>query len=43
MYQRLLSSAGGGILSPSQQAEQNPCATIAIGLGGHGGSSACGC
>lgn len=36
MYQRLLSSAGGGILSPSQQAEQNPCATIAIGLGGTG-------
>ena len=36
MYQGLLLSAGGGILSPGQQAEQSECATIAIGLGGTG-------
>lgn len=36
MYQGLLLSAGGGILSPVWQAEQNECATIVIGLGGTG-------
>lgn len=36
MYNKLLISAGGGIISHKQQAEQNECATIAIGLGGTG-------
>lgn len=36
MYDKLLISAGGGIISREQQAEQDNCATIAIGLGGTG-------
>lgn len=36
MYQRLLFTAGGGIISPRQQAKQNEAATILIGLGGTG-------
>lgn len=36
MYNKLLISAGGGIISRDQQAEQDNCATIAIGLGGTG-------
>ncbi len=36
MYNKLLISAGGGIISRLQQAEQDDCATIAIGLGGTG-------
>lgn len=36
MYQKLLISAGGGIVARNQQAEQDNCATIAIGLGGTG-------
>ena len=36
MYNKLLISAGGGIISRNQQAEQDNCATIAIGLGGTG-------
>lgn len=36
MYKKLLLSAGGGIVSPNQQAEQAEAATIAIGLGGTG-------
>lgn len=36
MYKKLLISAGGGIISKNQQAEQNVSATIAIGLGGTG-------
>ena len=36
MYQKLLISAGGGIISKEQQAKQDECATIAIGLGGTG-------
>ena len=36
MYKKLLISAGGGIVSAEQQAEQNASATIAIGLGGTG-------
>ncbi|MBQ9415115.1 MAG: hypothetical protein IJU16_08345 [Clostridia bacterium] len=36
MYRKLLISAGGGIISSDQQAEQDNCATIAIGLGGTG-------
>lgn len=36
MYKKLLISAGGGIVANSQKAEQNECATIAIGLGGTG-------
>lgn len=36
MYKKLLISAGGGIISRDQQAEQNEAATIAIGLGGTG-------
>ena len=36
MYNKLLISAGGGIISAAQQAEQENCATIAIGLGGTG-------
>ena len=36
MYNKLLISAGGGIISRDQQAEQNECAVIAIGLGGTG-------
>ena len=36
LYNRLLLSKGGGVLSAFQQAEQSPCATIAIGLGGTG-------
>ncbi len=36
MYNKLLISAGGGIISRDQQAEQNDAATIAIGLGGTG-------
>ena len=36
MYEKLLISAGGGIVSRDQQAEQANCATIAIGLGGTG-------
>ena len=36
LYNKLLISAGGGIISRDQQAEQDECATIAIGLGGTG-------
>lgn len=36
MYNKLLISAGGGIISFDQQAEQENCATVAIGLGGTG-------
>ena len=36
MYKKLLISAGGGIISRGQQAQQNEAATIAIGLGGTG-------
>lgn len=36
MYRSLLYSAGGGIVSPEQQAEQACCANIFIGLGGTG-------
>ncbi len=36
MYEKLLISAGGGIISRDQQAEQDECTTIAIGLGGTG-------
>lgn len=36
MYNKLLVSAGGGIISRSQQSEQVEAATIAIGLGGTG-------
>ena len=36
MYKSLLLSAGGGIISRDQQAEQRKAATIAIGLGGTG-------
>lgn len=36
LYNKLLISAGGGIVSRDQQAEQDECATIAIGLGGTG-------
>ncbi|MGN0180183.1 MAG: tubulin-like doman-containing protein [Monoglobaceae bacterium] len=36
MYKKLLVSAGGGIISGDQQAEQAYAATIAIGLGGTG-------
>lgn len=36
MYNKLLISAGGGIISRSQQSEQAQAATIAIGLGGTG-------
>ena len=36
MYKKLLISAGGGIISRGQQAQQNEAATIAIGLGGMG-------
>lgn len=36
MYNKLLISAGGGIISRSQQSEQAKAATIAIGLGGTG-------
>ncbi len=36
MYKKLLISAGGGIISKDQQAQQNVAATIAIGLGGTG-------
>lgn len=36
MYQKLLISAGGGIVARSQQAEQSEAATILIGLGGTG-------
>ena len=36
MYNKLLISAGGGIVSRSQQSEQDNVATIAIGLGGTG-------
>ena len=36
MYNKLLITAGGGIISSDQQAEQENCATIAIGLGGTG-------
>lgn len=36
MYNKLLISAGGGIVSPNQQGEQVKAATIAIGLGGTG-------
>lgn len=35
-YRQLLLSTGGGVISGSQQDEQNKCATIAIGLGGTG-------
>lgn len=35
-YRQLLLSTGGGIVSDSQQDEQNVCATVAIGLGGTG-------
>ena len=35
-YRQLLLSTGGGVISGSQQDEQNDCATIAIGLGGTG-------
>ena len=36
MYNKLLINAGGGIVSRTQQAEQDNCATLAIGLGGTG-------
>ena len=36
MYKKLLISAGGGIISRDQQADQYEAATIAIGLGGTG-------
>ncbi|WP_126030501.1 tubulin-like doman-containing protein [Bifidobacterium callimiconis] len=36
MYERLLLSAGGGIIDRMQQSEQDNCATICIGLGGTG-------
>ena len=36
MYNKLLISAGGGIISRNQQSEQAEAATIAIGLGGTG-------
>ncbi len=36
VYRQLLLSTGGGVISESQQDEQNNCATIAIGLGGTG-------
>lgn len=36
MYNKLLIQAGGGIVSRNQQAEQDNCATVAIGLGGTG-------
>ncbi|RSX50373.1 tubulin-like doman-containing protein [Bifidobacterium callimiconis] len=36
MYERLLLSAGGGIIDRMQQAAQDNCATICIGLGGTG-------
>ena len=36
MYKKLLISAGGGLISRGQQAQQNEAATIAIGLGGTG-------
>ena len=36
MYNKLLISEGGGIVSRKQQAEQDNCATLAIGLGGTG-------
>lgn len=36
MYNKLLISAGGGIISRSQQSEQAEAATVAIGLGGTG-------
>ena len=36
MYNKLLISQGGGIISRQQQADQDNCATIAIGLGGTG-------
>ena len=39
MYNKLLISAGGGIISRDQQAEQNECAVIALGLGGTGVSA----
>lgn len=35
-YRQLLLSTGGGVISGSQQDEQNNCATVAIGLGGTG-------
>lgn len=35
-YRQLLLSTGGGVISGSQQDEQNKCATVAIGLGGTG-------
>lgn len=36
MFEQLLFSAGGGIISTPQKAPQNSCATLAIGLGGTG-------
>ena len=36
LYRQLLLSTGGGVVSDSQQDEQNVCATVAIGLGGTG-------
>lgn len=36
MYNKLLISAGGGIISPNQQSTQAEAATIAIGCGGTG-------
>lgn len=36
MYNKLLITAGGGIISSEQQAKQENCATVAIGLGGTG-------
>ena len=36
MYKKLLITEGGGIISSDQQAIQDKCATIAIGLGGTG-------
>lgn len=35
-YRDLLLSTGGGVIGNRQRDEQNPCATIAIGLGGTG-------
>lgn len=36
MYEKLLLTAGGGIIDQMQQSEQDDCAVLAIGLGGTG-------
>lgn len=36
MYKRLLLAEGGGVIEAAQQAEQEDCAVVAIGLGGTG-------